>query len=138
MKKFFNIIIKVLLWVWQFPQHFCALVYLNRPFDRVDNLVRHYERHGWSYGGAVTLGEYIFTNRNVSVKTLTHEYGHVIQSRMLGPLYLLVVGLPSIVHAWLHESVCKNKDYYHFYTERWADSLGEKYIVKKKLYGDKD
>ena len=135
MKKFFNIVIKALLWVWQFPQHMCALVYLNKPFDKVDNPVMHYERHGWSYEGAVTLGEYIFTNKNVSVKTLMHEYGHVIQSRMLGPLYLLVIGLQSIVHAMLHDDI---KPYSHFWTESWADRLGEKYIVKKKLYGNKD
>lgn len=132
MDKFLGVVVKSALWLWQLPQHLCAMVYLNKPFDRVDNPVRHYERHGWSYGGAVTLGEYIFTNKNASVKTLTHEYGHVIQSRMLGPLYLLVIGLPSIIHAAIHSGVCGDKPYSHFYTEKWADSLGEKYINKLK------
>lgn len=130
MRKVFDFIVKVLLWVWQFPQHICALVYMNRPFDRVDNPVRHYERHNWFGEGSVTLGEYIFANKGVSVKTLMHEYGHVMQSRILGPLYLLVIGLPSIIHAAIHDKACKNDDYYHFYTERWADRLGCKYIVK--------
>ena len=118
----------ILLWVWQFPQHLCALVYLNRPFDKVDNPIKHYERHGWKYGGSVTLGEYIFTNANPNPSTLKHEYGHVVQSRMLGIFYLLVIGIPSIVHAWLHSRVCGDKSYYHFYTERWANKLSDKYF----------
>ena len=130
MGKFFRFVAKVLLWLWKFPQHLCALVYLNKPFDRSDMVVRHYERHGWSYGGAVTLGEYIFTDRDASVDILTHEYGHVVQSRMFGPLYLIVIGLPSMIHAGLHKSVCGDKPYSHFCTEKWADKLGRKYIVR--------
>ena len=26
-------------------------------------------------------------------------------------------GLPSLIHAGLHAKVCKDKNYYHFYTE---------------------
>lgn len=130
MKKFLNFIVKVLLWIWQFPQHLCALVYLINPFDRVDNPIRYYKRRDCQDGGAITLGEYIFINKRYSKKTLIHEYGHVIQSRILGPFYLLVIGIPSIVHAWLHDYICNNKDYYHFYTEKWANKLGDKYFVK--------
>ncbi len=31
---------------------------------------------------------------------LKHEYGHLIQEREYGPLYLLLVALPSVVGAW--------------------------------------
>lgn len=27
------------------------------------------------------------------------------------------IGLPSLIHAGLHAKVCKDKNYYHFYTE---------------------
>ena len=42
---------------------------------------------------------------------------------ILGPLYLLVIGLPSFIHAatWKDRP---GRDYYAFYTERWADRLG--------------
>lgn len=30
-------------------------------------------------------------------ETLKHEYGHSIQSKILGPLYLIVIGLPSLM-----------------------------------------
>ena len=128
MGKVLGSVVKVLLWVWQLPQHLCALVYMNRPFDRIDTPIRHYERHGWFGEGSVTLGEYIFTNKWASVALLRHEYGHVVQSRMLGPLYLVVIGIPSIIHAAVHKKVCKGKPYNHFYTENWADRLGGKYF----------
>lgn len=127
-------IVRIILWIWQFPQNLCALVYMNRPFDRVDSPCRHYRRHGWSSSGSVTLGEYIFTNARVSLSTIRHEYGHIVQSRILGPLYLLVIGLPSILHAAVHNRVCKGKEYNHFYTERWADSLSSKYFGKGWLF----
>ena len=59
-------------------------------------------------------------------RVLKHESGHQVQSFILGPLYLLVIGLPSIV--W---NVCFRKyrakyqiSYYDFYTEKWANQLG--------------
>lgn len=127
-------IVRIILWIWQFPQNLCALVYMNRPFDRVDSPCRHYRRHGWSSSGSVTLGEYIFTNARVSLSTIRHEYGHIVQSRILGPLYLPVIGLPSILHAAVHNKACKGKEYNHFYTERWADSLSSKYFGKGWLF----
>lgn len=127
-------IVRIILWIWQLPQNLCALVYMNRPFDRVDSPCRHYRRHGWSSSGSVTLGEYIFTNPRVSLSTIRHEYGHVVQSRMLGPLYLLVIGLPSVLHAAVHNKVCEGKDYSHFYTERWADSLSSRWFGKGWLF----
>ena len=33
-----------------------------------------------------------------------HEYGHTIQSLILGPLYLFVVGIPSFV--WCNNKKC--------------------------------
>lgn len=31
----------------------------------------------------------------LSNQLLVHEYGHTIQSLMLGPLYLAIIGIPS-------------------------------------------
>lgn len=39
-------------------------------------------------------------------------------------LYLIVIGLPSLLWAWLGDSIAPGKSYYWFYTERWADRLG--------------
>ena len=57
---------------------------------------------------------------------LMHEYGHTIQSQKLGPVYLLVIGLPSLIWAGCFEKyrIKHKKSYYGFYTEKWADKLG--------------
>lgn len=49
--------------------------------------------------GGISLGKYIIVSQWATQKTIMHEYGHCLQSKILGPLYLLVVGLPSILHA---------------------------------------
>lgn len=75
--------------------------------------------------GSVSLGNFIFGNVQDET-TLKHEYGHTIQSAILGPAYLLVVGLPSFLWATFGDEYRKknNKSYYEFYTESWADKLG--------------
>lgn len=61
-------------------------------------------------------------------RRLVHEYGHTVQSLILGPLYLPVVGLPSTL--WAHLPSCqrrwrKNVSYFSFLTEKTANFLGE-------------
>lgn len=62
---------------------------------------------------------------------LRHEYGHTIQSMILGPLFLLVIGLPSILWAGLFDRYRQKYkvSYFAFYTERWADRISK---IKRK------
>jgi hypothetical protein len=54
-----------------------------------------------------------------------HEFGHVKQSLMLGPLFLFVVGIPSICWLIIQTHWLKQLNYYKsFYTEIWADKMG--------------
>ena len=61
---------------------------------------------------------------------LLHEYGHTIQSLILGPLFLPVIGIPSFIWASLpvFEKLRERKglSYYWLYCEKWATSLGNK------------
>ena len=59
-------------------------------------------------------------------RTHAHEYGHCVQSRKLGWIYLPVIGLPSLAWNWAHSTFdsLQTVDYYSFWAERWADSLG--------------
>lgn len=85
--------------------------------------------------GAVSLGYFVFFSRHdgawvpVGTENRRHEMGHARQSRMLGPLYLGVVGVPSVMRVlyarrfrertgrrWAH--------YYDGFPENWADRLG--------------
>lgn len=53
-----------------------------------------------------------------------HEQGHYYQSLILGPLYLGIVGLPSLGHATIYDIFKPKYDYYSFPTESSADYLG--------------
>ena len=98
----------------------------------------------WHHEGSVSLGLFLFIE--VSRRTLgknvkdiggektnkylvMHEYGHSIQSLMLGPLYLPTVGLASLI--WCNLPYFDRKrgrehiSYYSFWTERWANDLSE-------------
>ena len=66
-------------------------------------------------------------------RLLRHEYGHSIQSLILGPLYLFLVGIPSMFwcrvpavgRSWRNG----RRSYYSFVTERSADRLGGNEIL---------
>ena len=75
------------------------------------------------FPGGCSLGPVIFVYTKYYADLIKHEYGHAKQSLYLGPLYLLVIGLPSLI--WnLTYSESNKYSYYWFYTERWADKLG--------------
>lgn len=86
---------------------------------------------------AVTIGEFIFLDdqyqhdgwKYALEACYKHEYGHVVQSRILGPLWLLIIGVPSLIHACLYREN-KTYNYYDFYTERWANTLSSNYFVE--------
>lgn len=119
---------KVLSYVWQLPQNILGLFY--RYIANVSNNVsdnKDYNVYFKTSRGSVSLGKYIFVYVNTSglSKTIQHEVGHYRQSQILGPLYLLVIGIPSITWATLHSYIpyFRKYNYYQFYTEKWANKL---------------
>ncbi|MDE7360614.1 MAG: hypothetical protein K2N38_01635 [Oscillospiraceae bacterium] len=84
--------------------------------------------------GSLGLGMFIFISESESADrfafTLRHEYGHTLQSIILGPLFLPVIGLPSLLWAGLpvfrRYRGRRGVSYYSFYPERWANFLGER------------
>ena len=74
----------------------------------------------------LSLGDYIFIDYMSPEIIIKHEYGHSKQSTILGPLYLIVIGIPSLLHNILHylcNKVGIKWNYYSFYTEHWANKL---------------
>ena len=65
-------------------------------------------------------------------RILVHEYGHTRQSLLLGPFYLPLIGLPSLIWNRLpyfrRQRKAHKKAYYAFFPERWANELGERYL----------
>lgn len=115
-------LIDILLYMWQLPQNalglLLRLIYKGTDSEYESALVRRSTR----MKGGISLGRYIIVSQWSKETTIMHEYGHCRQSQMLGWLYLIIVGLPSILWAGVHERT--GKSYYWFYTEKWADRLG--------------
>ncbi len=113
---------KMLLWIWCFPQNIAGLIV--KKVTKATPYGKHYLFN--SKRGSVSLGEYIFIcpKHYGNTKVLRHELGHRTQSRMLGWLYIPVILIPSLIHAWRFEKSNKEKkSYYNFYTEKWADKI---------------
>lgn len=136
MKLIMNYIRNLILFIWQLPQHIVALIYFGYLVMMckdlgVDSRYKQAIVIPCIMRGAVTLGNYVFVGLNSEYrKTVKHELGHTIQSKILGPLYLIVIGIPSIIYCGLRRifSLLRKKNYYDFYTEKWANNLSEKYI----------
>ena len=136
MKLIMKYIRNLILFIWQLPQHIVALIYFGYLVMMckdlgVDSRYKQAIVIPCVMRGAVTLGNYVFVGLNSEYrKTVKHELGHTIQSKILGPLYLIVIGIPSITYCGLRRLFpsLRKKNYYNFYTEKWANNLSEKYI----------
>lgn len=83
--------------------------------------------------GGVSLGYFIFL-KSPSDTDCHHEFGHQIQSLLLGPLYLFIIGLPSAIVCGC-KLYSNNYEYYNFPWESWADNWGS--IEHKNLKYDR-
>ena len=136
MKLIMKYIRNLILFIWQLPQHIVAIIYFGYLVMMckdlgVDSRYKQATVIPCIMRGAVTLGNYVFVGLNSEYKeTVKHELGHTIQSKILGPLYLIVIGIPSITYCGLRRIFpsLRKKNYYDFYTEKWANNLSEKYI----------
>lgn len=136
MKLIMKYIRNLILFIWQLPQHIVALIYFGYLVMMckdlgIDSRYKQAIVIPCIMRGAVTLGNYVFVGLNSEYKeTVKHELGHTIQSKILGPLYLIIIGIPSITYCGLRRMFpsLRKKNYYDFYTEKWANNLSEKYI----------
>lgn len=121
-----------LLFLWQLPQLLLGKIYFLITYSKVNHILQIGKFEDvlifvGNYKGGMTLGNYIFLSASMenSDYIIRHELGHVKQSKILGPLYLILIGLPSIIWATLHSNVkfFKKFNYYSFFTEKWANKL---------------
>jgi len=117
---------KVLLALWQAPQILFGLLVVlflkARPSRRLDCGARVWwctALLGVSFGPIIVLYE------RAELRAQLHEIGHSKQSTLLGPLYLVVIGLSSLIMNLLTRAgVLRADRYYKRWPESWADSLG--------------
>ena len=114
-----------LLFIWQLPQNIVALLILL--FSKTEGVIayRHYcfalKTKMPKQAGGISLGSFALISPSSAhdEETIRHELdGHTVDSKIFGPLYLLVIGLPSILHLLFYDH---RKNYYDFHTERWAN-----------------
>lgn len=136
-----RILYLLLQWTWGLPQN--ALGALLFLFFRKQQRFpfRYAVATRWTHKGSLSLGMFLFLGNvpahlsaedrfHVEQSILVHEYGHTIQSLILGPLYLLVIGLPSLL--WANAPglrrfrIKRGISYYSMYQEKWANHLGKR------------
>lgn len=98
--------------------HGAVATYWNRPF-------------GISLGAFIFIPpkarfynpeNYHFSESEIQERLTVHEYGHTIQSLLLGPFYFLIVGIPSMIWGMVKPA---ERSYFSFYAEKWANRFGE-------------
>lgn len=126
---------KILLWLWQLPQNIIGFILAKTAPCKITYVIfkedyNIYYRNLFNSG--VCLGDYIILDfKCTDNNSILHEYGHHMQSLRLGWLYLLVIGIPSIIFNLYDRTVHKHWTrlqrrtwYYNLPWEAWADKLG--------------
>ena len=140
---------KLLLLIWQLPQyllgHLIARLLhstkdteMSKTFNGLSTVYTCKQSIGVSFGPVIIYGTEFKTPDDMPQCTNHHEHGHARQSQYLGPLYLVIVGLPSIImnlmstYSILYGTGQFYNNYYNRFPENWADNLGG---VKHSLDG---
>ena len=99
----------ILKYIWQLPQNIIALIYLGYLIikNQIPAITKYkgikvYTKYS---SGSVTLGSYIFISPRATEN--------------------IIIGIPSILWAMTHRTIAPDKPYSWFYTEAWADKLGD-------------
>ncbi|MCD8035169.1 MAG: RHS repeat-associated core domain-containing protein [Alistipes sp.] len=124
---------------WQLPQTLAGFTtaQVNNLFWTVES-VNYYDgatvlknrTEGW---GAFTLSSYIIGSNSIEADPdnalFQHEYGHYLQSKASGPMYLFKYAIPSVWSAAKSEKSGWNHDY--FAVEQDANARALKHWEKK-------
>ena len=122
---------RVLFWIWQWtwglPQSLLGcIVFLCCKKKKVKTYRGCIVTH-WGNRGSLGVGMFLFLGSD-DPQVRVHEFGHSVQSAILGPLFLPIMGIPSFL--WCNLPPCrrmrkeKNISYYAFYPESTANRLG--------------
>ena len=97
-------------------------------------------RTGWKIPGGMSLGLFIFTpddDTAITRSIIVHEYGHCVQSALLGPFYLILAVI-SLLWARLPCFIRLRKEkgvrYTSCFVESWASRWGELFTKEKATW----
>lgn len=126
-----NVIINFLLVLWQLPQILLGVVILlflwnievyTNPYNHIS--VWKVNHKGLFGTACFSSGPIIFVTPYASELILLHETGHSKQSIILGPVFHLIVSIPSICLFW-YRRIKKKSDYW--YHSKWPESQADRF-----------
>lgn len=140
MTRIYQIFYTILQCTWGIPQTIVGFVLYLRYKSKNHSIYYGSILTKWDRSDGISLGLFVFVPNDIGVskglqeyynKMAIHEYGHTIQSLILGPLYLPIVGVISLLWSSLpmFKRIRKEKKlpYSFCFTESWADKLGERF-----------
>ena len=133
--------------VWGLPQTIVGAVVFLAVLSCPHRIFHGAVVTTWRRKSSLSLGLFVFVTddplfhypgrrtpereKAMAEELAVHEYGHTIQSLFWGPLYLLAVGLPSLIWAWYPPYVRKRSkehiSYFAVWPENRANELGERH-----------
>lgn len=139
--KLFNIFYYLLTFTWGILTNICGVIaaMFFVPLFGADFKVIHgrFVFIGGDNWGGLSLGNFIFVSKaamRYGTNTLNHEIGHSLQNIFWGPLFLIVIGLPSALRYWYRETnyykknLKLHKPYDAIWFEGQATSWGNAYV----------
>lgn len=136
---------------WELPQLFLGYIVsqyrtITQRIDRIDTLggityasCCHRRQHvymGMSLGCFVNMWmpcdipvefpKYVRKYRDGSI--FQHEFGHTIDSQIFGPMYLIIIGLPSLLSMTAEERHLFRHRHEDLFAERRANSNADRYF----------
>jgi hypothetical protein len=122
---------KLLFWLWQWtwglPQTLVGFIVFLICYKQPNGMYRGCVTTRWGNRGSMGMGMFLFLGTE-DPQVRVHEFGHSVQSLILGPLFLPVMGIPSFL--WCNipyfRRMRKEKSisYYRFYPESTANRFG--------------
>lgn len=117
--KFLTVIVNILLFPWLITQWLPGLIGLA-IFHNCEWYVNEEAKirvikvnKGHFIGGACfSCGPIIFVTPNCNENTLRHETGHSVQSLIFGPLFHIVISIPSVIRFWVRRLGNKSHGWY--------------------------
>ena len=125
--------LRIILYLWQLPQNIIGFVLTKILRAKKVNIGNDIVYLAPLCDSAISLGNYIIVDKNLYtwisefsfLTTIQHEQGHQVQSKYLGWLYLLIVGIPSLLrNLYSRTGKTTSEWYYSGFPENWADKLG--------------
>lgn len=128
--KFLTVFVNILLIPWLILQwipgliglaifHNCE-IYRNKE---AGVMVIKVNKGNFIGGACFSSGPIIFVTPNCDENTLKHETGHSVQSLIFGPLFHIVISIPSIIRFWVRRLGNKSHEWY---LSGWPESSAEK------------